>query len=86
MFDSFTNNVDFIFKKRLKSVSTDITPRRSQRNTDEARAARAKRTDRKVPIYGGEDICGGLSKEKQALAALFLSEINRKLSSVVWKV
>lgn len=33
----------------------------------------------------GKDICGELSKEKQALAALFLTEINRKLRSAVWK-
>lgn len=74
-------------QSRPKVISHEVPRRRSPRNTIEAREARAKsRSLRYKELhYGGEDICGKLSQEKQALAALFLSEINRKLCSVVWK-
>lgn len=75
------------FQSRPKVVSQELPTRRSPRNTIEAREARAKcRSLRLKELhYGGEDICGKLSNEKQALAALFLSEINRKFCSVAWK-
>lgn len=75
------------FQSRPKVISDDVPQRRSPRNTVEAREARAQsRSLRNKELHnGGEDVCGKLSEEKQALAALFLSEINRKLSSVVWR-
>lgn len=80
-------NKTFYCQSRPKVISQEIQLRRSPRNTEEAIAARARSAIRRLrePIFGGVDICGQLSKEKQELAALFLSEINRKLCSVVWK-
>lgn len=68
-------------------VAQELPQRRSPRNTIEAREARAtSRAHRsKELLFGGKDICGELSKEKQALAALVLTEINRKLRSAAWR-
>ncbi|XP_055586672.1 uncharacterized protein LOC129739271 [Uranotaenia lowii] len=56
------------------------------KETVAARANRhAQRKARKEEIDGGGDLAAKLPLEKQEIAALILSEINRKLGSVVWK-
>uniref|UniRef100_A0A1Q3FW89 UPF0547 domain-containing protein n=1 Tax=Culex tarsalis TaxID=7177 RepID=A0A1Q3FW89_CULTA len=58
----------------------------SAKETQAARANRhAQRRIKKEEIDGGGDLAAKLPADKQAIAALILSEINRKMGSVVWK-
>lgn len=58
----------------------------SAKETQAARANRhAQRRAKKEEIDGGGDLAAKLPADKQAIAALILSEINRKMGSVVWK-
>ncbi|XP_058813262.1 UPF0547 protein C16orf87 homolog [Topomyia yanbarensis] len=58
----------------------------SSKETQVSRANRhAQRRAKKEEIDGGGDLCAKLSLEKQEIALLILSEINRKIGSVVWK-
>lgn len=78
----------FIVQGRPKAICQEIPQRNSKSpaNTKESTAARAKRRRlRKEQENGGGDICARLTSEKQELAALILSEINRKIASVVWR-
>ncbi|XP_055545623.1 UPF0547 protein C16orf87-like [Wyeomyia smithii] len=56
------------------------------KETQVARANRhAQRRAKKEEIDGGGDLAAKLPIDKQGIAALILSEINRKIGSVVWK-
>lgn len=58
----------------------------SGKDLQAARANRhAQRKAKKEEIDGGGDLAAKLPVDKQAIAALILSEINRKMGSVVWK-
>ncbi|XP_058463103.1 UPF0547 protein C16orf87 homolog [Malaya genurostris] len=56
------------------------------KETQVSRANRhAQRRAKKEEIDGGGDLAAKLPLEKQEIALLILSEINRKIGSVVWK-
>ncbi|XP_053698092.1 UPF0547 protein C16orf87-like [Sabethes cyaneus] len=56
------------------------------KETQVARANRhAQRRAKKEEIDGGGDLAAKLPIDKQEIATLILSEINRKIGSVVWK-
>ncbi|KAJ6638001.1 UPF0547 protein C16orf87 like [Pseudolycoriella hygida] len=78
----------FNHQGRPKAICQEI-PQRSSKSPatiKESTAARAKRRRlRKEQENGGGDACARLTTEKQELATLILSEINRKIASVVWR-
>ncbi|XP_062537992.1 UPF0547 protein C16orf87 homolog [Armigeres subalbatus] len=58
----------------------------STKDTQVSRANRhAQRRAKKEEIDGGGDLVAKMPLDKQEIAALILSEINRKIGSVVWK-
>ncbi|XP_065089890.1 UPF0547 protein C16orf87 homolog [Ochlerotatus camptorhynchus] len=58
----------------------------STKETQVSRANRhAQRRAKKEEIDGGGDLAAKMPMDKQEIAALILSEINRKMGSVVWK-
>ncbi|EAT42374.1 AAEL006067-PA [Aedes aegypti] len=58
----------------------------STKDTQVSRANRhAQRRAKKEEIDGGGDLAAKMPLDKQEIAALILSEINRKIGSVVWK-
>lgn len=80
--------ISIVQQGRPKAICQEIPQRssKSPANTKESTAARAKRRRlRKEQENGGGDICARLTTDKQELAALILSEINRKIGSVVWR-
>lgn len=67
------------------SASSGLSSSTIEAGSKETTAARAKRRRlRKEHDDGGGDMCGRLPREKQHLAAIILSELNRKMGSVVW--
>ncbi|XP_049532393.1 UPF0547 protein C16orf87 homolog [Anopheles darlingi] len=80
-------------KKTKKSSKASLfkgkEPKQTQlitaKETQVARASRhANRRAKKEEIDGGGDLAAKLPLDKQEVAAIILSEINRKIGSVVW--
>ncbi|XP_055323383.1 UPF0547 protein C16orf87-like [Sitodiplosis mosellana] len=75
-------------KKETKTKRKASSPERQTINDDHSKDAPAIRPKRKrvrkEEESEGIDLCAKLTPERQQLATLILSELNRKMCSVVW--